>query len=87
MDCSLKGASVHDIFQSRILELPFLSPGDLPDPKMESASLELEGRLFTTARLEKPNRQPGFPIIVDNDSSHIASLHHRVWSLWLMCCL
>ena len=87
VDCSLPDYSVHDIFQARILELPFPSPGDLPDPRMEPTSPELEGRVFTTAQLEKPNRQRGFPIIVDNDSSHIASLHHRVSSLWLMCYL
>ena len=84
VDCSLPDYSVHDIFQARILELPFPSPGDLPDPRMEPTSPELEGRVFTTAQLEKPNRQRGFPIIVDNDSSHIASLHHR-FGLYSLC--
>ena len=32
MDCSPPGSSVHGILQARILELPFPSPGDLPDP-------------------------------------------------------
>ena len=33
MDCSLPGSSIHEIFQARVLEwLPFLSPGDLPNP-------------------------------------------------------
>ena len=84
VDCSLPDYSVHDIFQARILELPFPSPGDLPDPRMEPTSPELEGRFFTTAQLEKPNRQRGFPTIVDNDSSHIASLHHR-FGLYSLC--
>ena len=28
-------------------ELPFLTPGDLPDPRIELASSELSGRFFT----------------------------------------
>ena len=36
MDCSLPGSFVHRILQARILsELPFPSPGDLPDPGIE----------------------------------------------------
>ena len=43
MDCSLPGSSVHGILQARILEwLPFLSPGDLPDPGIEPASPALQ---------------------------------------------
>ena len=40
MDCSLSGLSVHGIFQARILgsELPFPSPGDLPNPGIEPVS-------------------------------------------------
>ena len=57
MDCSLPGSSVHGIFEARILEwLPFLSPGALPDPGVESLSLEspaLAGRLLTTELLGK----------------------------------
>ena len=34
------GSSVYGIFQARILEwLPFPTPGDLPNPGMEPASL------------------------------------------------
>ena len=33
---------------------PFPSPGDLPDPGMEHASLILAGRFFTTESPEKP---------------------------------
>ena len=32
VDYSPPGSSVHRIFQARILEWPFPSPGDLPDP-------------------------------------------------------
>ena len=34
-------------------ELPFPSPGDLPDPGIEPASPALAGGLFTTVPLEK----------------------------------
>ena len=40
MDCSPPGSSVHRILQARILEwLPLPSPGDLPDPEIETVSL------------------------------------------------
>ena len=40
LDCSLPGFSVHGIFQARILEwLPLYTPGDLPNPGIELASL------------------------------------------------
>ena len=61
MDCNLPGSSVHGIFQARILErvaisfsrdywsgLPFPSPGNLPDPRIEPESLALAGGFFTT---------------------------------------
>ena len=52
MDCSSPGASVHGIFQARILEwVAIFSSGDLPNPgvKPESAaSLALAGGSFTT---------------------------------------
>ena len=34
--------------------LPFPTPGDLPDPGIESESPTLVGRFFTTAGPEKP---------------------------------
>ena len=43
MDCSPPGSSVHRIFQAGILEqLPFPSPGDLPDPGTEPSSPALQ---------------------------------------------
>ena len=53
MECSLPGSSVRGIFQARNtgVDLPFPSPGHLPDPGIEPMSLEfsaLEGRFFTT---------------------------------------
>ena len=48
MDCSTPGSSVHGILQTRILQArelePFPSPGDLPDPGIESRSLALPTR-------------------------------------------
>ena len=38
MDCSSPGSSVHRISRARILELPLLSPRDLPDPEIELMS-------------------------------------------------
>ena len=53
MDCSPPGSS--GISQARILSwLPFLSPGDLPDPETEHASPALAGRFFTTEPPGKP---------------------------------
>ena len=42
MDCSPSDSSVHGISQARILEwLPFLPPGDLPNPGIEPRSTTL----------------------------------------------
>ena len=41
--CSPPGSSVHEILQARIVEwLPFLSPGDLPDPVIKPRSPALQ---------------------------------------------
>ena len=49
MVCSLLGSSVHGISQARILRrLPFLSPGDLPDPGINPCLLQTHGGCFTT---------------------------------------
>ena len=37
-DCNPPGSSVHGILPTRILELPFPSPGDLPNPGIEPGS-------------------------------------------------
>ena len=39
MDCGPPGSSVHGMFQTRKMELPFPLPGDLPDPGIEPESL------------------------------------------------
>ena len=56
MDCSLPGSSVHGILQAIILSgMPFLSPGDLPNPGIEPMSPALAGGFFTTATPGRPN--------------------------------
>ena len=55
MDCGPPGASVRGISQAVILEwLPFLPPGDLPDPGIKPVSPALAGRFFTTEPPGKP---------------------------------
>ena len=57
MDCSLPGFWVHGISQQEYCSgLPFSSPGDLPDPEMETQgpSPALQGRFFTTEPPGKP---------------------------------
>ena len=55
MDCRPPGFSVHGIFQAKYWnELPFPSPGDLPDPEIECTPLALAGRFFTTEPSGKP---------------------------------
>ena len=39
IDCNWPGSSVHGILQARILQwVPFLSPGDFPDPGIKPGS-------------------------------------------------
>ena len=55
MDDSPPGSSVHGISQARLLELPFPSPGDRPDPGIKPMSPALAGRFFTTEAPGKPH--------------------------------
>ena len=52
MDCSLKGFSVHGIFQARVLE--WLPSQDLHDPGIEPMSPALASGFFTTEPPGKP---------------------------------
>ena len=55
MDCSPPGPSVHGISrQEHWSELPFTSPGDLPDPGTEPVSPALAGGLLMTEPPGKP---------------------------------
>ena len=58
-NCSRPDSSVLGILQARILsELPFLPPGDLPDPGIEPASPALAGEFCTP----EPRGQPLMPL-------------------------
>ena len=55
--------------------LPFLSPGDLPDPGIESVSPALTDRLFTTEPPGKPyQRLTGPSYIKDNSGNDSCAL-------------
>ena len=56
MDCSPPDSSVCGIFQARILQLSFPSPGDLSEPGMEPMSPALAGRFFATELPGKPRQ-------------------------------
>ena len=62
MGCSLKGSSVHGIFQARVLSgLPFPSPGALPDPGIEPRSPTLQADALTS---EPPGKKEFPPAAV-----------------------
>ena len=54
MGCSPPVPCVHGIRQARVMELPFPSPGDLPDPGMEPGSPALQAD-------SSPSEPPGKP--------------------------
>ena len=54
MDRGAWQATVHGILQARILEFPFPSPGDLPDPGIEPRSPTLEADTLTSEPPGKP---------------------------------
>ena len=53
--CSLPGSSLHGISQARILELPFPSPRDLPDPGIGPVCPAMQADSL-------PLSHPGFPL-------------------------
>ena len=63
VDCSPSGSSVHGISQARILEsgLPFLSPGDLPDPGIEPESPPLQVGSLLLSRQGSPRKLATLP--------------------------
>ena len=48
VDYSSPGYSAHGFSYTEILELPFRSPGDLPNPRFKTVSPALAGGFFTT---------------------------------------
>ena len=60
MDCSLPGFSVHGIKRQEYWSgLPFPSPGDLSDPRIESASPALAGKKAKPWMQENDQWLPG----------------------------
>ena len=59
MGCSQPGASIHRIFQARVLSgLPFPSPGDLPNAGIEPGSPALQADALPS---EPPDALPSEP--------------------------
>ena len=56
MDYSLPGFFDHGIFQARVPEWPFPSPGDLPDPGIEPTSPALQADALPSEPPGKPNK-------------------------------
>ena len=77
MDYSLPSSSLHGIFQARYWSrLLFPSPGELPDPGIQTSSLvslALAGRVFTTV-------PPGKPIFYVYVLFNICALHPSLQS-------
>ena len=76
VDCSPLSASVHGIFQVRIVEWVAISssPGHLPEPEIKPASLALAGGFFTT---QPPGKPTSFHIHWINHS-HVQNVYHLV---------
>ena len=56
MDCSPPSSSVHGILQTKILEWkPFLSSGDLPNPRIKPGSPALQTDSLPSEPPGKPN--------------------------------
>ena len=84
MDCNLPGSSVHETLQARILEwVAILTPGDLPDPRIEPASPmspALAGRFFTTSATWEAWWSPSFSWFTH--SLFTVPSHGRERKLW-----
>ena len=70
MDCSPPGPSVHGILlQEYQSELPFPSPGDLPDPGIEPRSRALQADSLPSEPPGKPQNWNKYIDKVRNDDS------------------
>ena len=82
MDCSLPGFSVHGILQARILEweIPFPSPGDLPEPGIEPGSPALEADTLNSEPIPTPGDLPEINSFNCNNS--VLQKHNTVNQLY-----
>ena len=83
VNCSMPGSTVHGIFQARIMErLPFLFPGDLPNPGIKPASPSLAGGFFTMVPRGLLRRKwPPTPIFLPGESHGQRSLAGYIQSM------
>ena len=72
MDCSLPGSSVHGILQARILEFPFPSPEDLPNPGIEPGSPALQADSLPSEPPGKPNHSHIHHFLIEHKVSNRA---------------
>ena len=78
MGYSLPGSSVHGILQARILEwVAISSPEDLPDPRIEPGSPELQAVSLPTELPGKPMRR-GYKYVL----FHICNAWFFVFSIF-----
>ena len=78
MDCSPPGSPIHGILKARILEwLPFPSPGDLPNPRIEPGSPHCRQILYWQSHQGSPNLlSVQFSCSVMSDSLWPCGLQH-----------
>ena len=89
MDFRLLGSSVHRISQARILEwseLPFPSPGDLPDPGIEPRYPTLQANTLTS---DPPGKPQGEGDIYGNSNMETYITIRKIdsqqeFAVWLM---
>ena len=72
MDHNLPGSSVHGIFQEYWSGLPFPSPGDLPDPRIEPG--------FPTLQIDTlPSEPPGKPELRGKSTRNVGSIWDQIY--------
>ena len=91
MDCSPPGSPICGILQARILGLPCPPPGDLPDPRIEHASLTspplADGFFTTSTYLGSPpdqglNRRK-FRVLTPGPPGKSSNIYFKCTLLWI----
>ena len=91
MDCSPPGSPIRGILQARILGLPCPPPGDLPDPRIEHASLTspplADGFFTTSTYLGSPpdqglNRRK-FRVLTPGPPGKSSNIYFKCTLLWI----